>query len=269
MRTNPRPTPEAIAHYYPDNYGPYIGTQVRPPNSDSHVKKWVKHLVKKVFNFNTTNLPPLPPGRLLEVGCASGAFLHKMASQGWHVQGIEISEKAAQSAVSHGYQVHVGPLETAPEPNDRFDLIVGWMVLEHLHDPIRALQKLHKCAKPNAWLVLSVPDAGSLEFRIFKERWYALQLPSHLQHFTVETLRRVLEAGNWKLARVCYQRVLTNLIASVGYFLRDNGCARLGAALINMPQKPAVWSYALYPLAWLLSAFGQTGRMTIWARPKS
>ena len=29
MRTNPRPTPDTIGFYYPDDYGPYIGTQIR------------------------------------------------------------------------------------------------------------------------------------------------------------------------------------------------------------------------------------------------
>jgi len=28
MRTNPRPTSDTIGFYYPDNYGPYLGTQV-------------------------------------------------------------------------------------------------------------------------------------------------------------------------------------------------------------------------------------------------
>src|SRR3546814_19345766 len=59
------------------------------------------------------------------------------------------------------------------------DLIVGWMVLEHLHQPLAVLRKLRRWIQPDGWLVLSVPDAGSLEFRVFGDRWYALQLPTH------------------------------------------------------------------------------------------
>jgi len=29
------------------------------------------------------------------------------------------------------------------------------------------------------------------------------------------------------------------------------------------------WNYIFYPIAWLLSLFGQTGRMTVWARRTS
>ncbi len=266
MRTTPRPTPETIGFYYPDDYGPYLGTQIGQTEPVSRIKKLLKPLVKRVFNFNTQRLPSLAPGRMLEVGCASGAFLHHMANQGWHVQGIEFSEKAAQAAAQLGYRVHTGPLETAPPPDKPFDLIVGWMVLEHLHDPIKGLQKLREWAKPGAWLALSVPNSGSLEFRLFKEKMYALHLPNHLYHFTPQTLEHVLAAGGWTLEKVHHQRILSNLIASTGYVLRDKGYTRLGKKFIDFPEQGGRWSYALYPLAWLFSVFGQTGRMTVWAR---
>lgn len=266
MRTTPRPTPETIGFYYPDDYGPYLGTQIRRAGPTSSLKKLLVSLLKRVVNFNTQCLPSLVPGRMLEVGCASGAFLHLMACQGWQVQGIEFSEKAAQAAAQLGYRVHTGPLETAPPPNESFDLVVGWMVLEHLHDPIGGLKKLREWTKPGGWLVLSIPNAKSLEFRLFKEKWYALQVPTHLHHFTPETIRQVLQASGWTLEEIHHQRVLSNLIASTGYMLRDKGYARLGQKFIDFPEQGGRWAYALYPLAWLFSVFGQTGRMTVWAR---
>ena len=271
MRTNPRPTPKLMGKYYPDNYGPYLGTRVQQinPMSSSPIKKLLRPLASRVLNFNTQLLPPMLPGRMLEVGCASGAFLHYMASKGWQVQGIEFSVKAAEAASQLGYHVHAGSLETAPKPEEPFDLIVGWMVLEHLHDPVSGLKKLRECAKPGAWLVLSVPNAGSLEFRLFKDKWYALQLPTHLYHFTPRTMRRVLQASGWSLEKVYHQRVLSNLIASTGYVLRDKGYAKLGQKFIDFPDHAGRWVYVLYPLAWLLSLFGQTSRMTVWAKVES
>lgn len=270
MRTNPRPTSGTIGSYYPDDYGPYLGTQVRQaaPTQISGIKKRLKFLVNRVTNFNTQRLPSLAPGRMLEIGCASGAFLHQMARLGWQVEGIEFSEKAAQAATRLGYCVHAGPLETAPHPDEPFDLIVGWMVLEHLHDPVGGLQRLREWAKPGAWLVLSVPNAGALEFRLFGDRWYALQLPTHLHHFTAATLERTLSASGWKMEKTHHQRVLSNLIASTGYVLRDKGYKKLGQKLIDFPERGGWMMYALYPLAWLFSLFGQTGRMTVWARVK-
>ena len=269
-RTNPRPTPESIGLYYPDDYGPYVGTQVRSanPTHNSDIKKILKRFINRVIDFNTTRLPPMAPGRMLELGCASGSYLHKMAAQGWQVQGIEFSEKAAKAAAQLGFDVHAGPLETAPNPDEPFDLIVGWMVLEHLHNPVDCLKKLRQWAKPGAWLVLSVPNAGSIEFSIFKDKWYALQLPTHLHHFTPQTLENMLQITGWKLEKVHHQRVLSNLIASTGYVLRDKGYVKVGQKFIDFPEQAGRWTYVLYPVAWLFSAFGQTGRMTIWARVK-
>lgn len=268
MRTNPRPIPETIGFYYPDDYGPYLGSMVQVVKGEppATIKRLLKPLVNLIFNFNGTVLPPLAPGRMLEIGCASGSYLHKMAGKGWQVQGVEFSEKAAQAAKQLGYPVHAGPLETAPQPEHSFDLIVGWMVLEHLYDPVAGLQKLRKWAKPDAWLVLSVPNAGSLEFRLFKDKWYALQVPTHMHHFTPLSLEIVLRAGGWRLEKVHHQRTLSNLIGSLGYLLRDKGYTKLGGKLINFPERGGRLAYALYPLSWLLSLFGQTGRMTVWAR---
>ncbi len=268
MRTNPRPTTGTIGFYYPDTYSPYLDTRVRPSftASSSRIRTMLKSLAKRVFVFNTERLPPLPPGRMLEAGCASGAFLHRMALGGWQVEGIEFSAEAARAASRLGYHVHAGPLETAPTPDEPFDLIVGWMVLEHLHDPIGGLVKLEKWAKPDAWLVLSVPNAESLEFHLFKEKWYALQVPTHLYHFTTETVRRALRAAGWEVETIYHQRILSNLIASTGYVLRDKGYVGAGQKLIDFPEHAGRWHYLLYPLAWLLSLSGQTGRMTVWAR---
>ena len=268
IRTNPRPTPDTIGYYYPDDYGPYLDSIVTAVEEESSntIKQFFKPMVKKIFNFHGTPLPTLPVGHMLEIGCASGSYLHNMASKGWQVQGIEFSAKAAQTAMQLGYSVHVGPLESAPQPESPLDLIVGWMVLEHLYDPVAGLRKLSKWAKPEAWLVLSVPNAGALEFRIFKDKWYALQVPTHLNHFTPQSLKKVLLAGGWQIVALHHQRTLSNLIGSFGYVLRQQGLVKLGNRLIEFPHAGGIMTYLLYPLSWLMSLFGQTGRMTVWAR---
>lgn len=267
MRTNPCPTPETIHFYYPDDYGPYQGTRVdlASVSRAGHVA-W-KCLIRRLFQFNTQRLPNLPNGRMLEIGCASGSFLHQMACKGWEVEGIEFSEKAAESARSLGYTVYVGQLETASEPPYPYDLVVAWMVLEHLHAPVLALRKLHHWTRRGAWLVISVPNADTLEFRIFRDAWYALQLPTHLYHYTPGTLEMVLEKGGWQMERIFHQRVLNNLIASLGYVLQNKRyIPRLAKSLIDFPTRAGQQQFFLYPLAYLLAAFGQTGRMTVWAR---
>jgi 2-polyprenyl-3-methyl-5-hydroxy-6-metoxy-1,4-benzoquinol methylase len=267
MRTNPRPTLDTISFYYPENYGPYHGTKVKIGVNEASSRPLWKHIVRRVFQFNTYRLPVMKPGLMLEIGCASGAFMHQMAKEGWDVEGVEFSQSASKNARDLGYSIYTGPLETTPIPKTAYDLIVGWMVLEHLHDPILALRKLNYSIKPNGWLVVSVPNAGALEFRLFKEAWYGLQLPTHLYHYTPKTLRVMLERSGWKVEKIYHQRILYNLFPSVGYLLADLGLKNsFTNKLIEFPKKGWIKHYFLYPVGYVLGATGQTGRMTVWAR---
>lgn len=193
-----------------------------------------------------------------------------MAALGWSVEGIEPTEAAAEAARRGGLPVFTGGIEQAPEPEKPYDLIVAFMVLEHLYDPVTALRRLRRWVSPKGWLVLSVPNAGSLELKLFRDAWYALQLPTHLFHFTPRTLQRVLDGGGWRVERVMHQRILSNLFASGGYWLADRRFPKsLTQKLIDLPDAPGRQHYWLYPLAMVLAALGQTGRMTVWARPRS
>ena len=267
MRTNPRPRQDSISFYYPDCYGPYQGTKVIKSEETSPKSPLWKKLARKVIRFHVNTLPDVKPGNLLEIGCASGAFMHRMLQLGWNVYGIEFSKDAGGNAQALGLNVHIGPLETAPPPDVLYDLIVGWMVLEHLHNPVLALRRLYEWTKPGCYLVLSVPNAGSLEFKIFEDAWYALQLPTHLFHFSPSTLESLLKMTGWNIERIYHQRVLNNLVASLGYVLEDAGYKNsIVRWLINFPHHAGKLHYLLYPISLLLGTIGQTGRMTVWAR---
>lgn len=271
MRTNPRPTSKSMGFYYPDNYGPYESTIIKENQvQGTQDITWKQKIKNLVFRFNTDILPPLEPGRMLEIGSASGAFMHAMARRGWKVEGIEYSRIAAQNAIDRGYQVHIGPLETAPDPFQKYDLVVGWMVLEHLHEPVLALEKIYQWTSPDAWLVLSVPNAGSYEFNLFKDKWYALQLPTHLFHFIPKTITNVLKQTGWEVEKIHYQRNLTNFFVSTGYVLdKKLQISKFAEKLIRFPENAGRKNLYLYPMAYVLSLFGQTGRMTIWAKKRS
>lgn len=268
LRTDPRPTLETIGFYYPQDYSPYQTTRVDPAELARSSPPLWKRIARQVIELNIVRIPPLPPGKLLEIGCASGTFLHRMANEGWQVKGIEFSETAAARARSLGYPVYTGSLESAPDDGQSYHLIVGWMVLEHLHNPIKALRKLRRWARPDGWLALSVPNAAALEFSLFKSKWYALHLPNHLYHYTPQTLAKVLERGGWQLDSIFYQRDVDNVVASLGYLLADSKLFPwLAQRLSSFPAERGRKYVALLPLSYFLSLIRQTGRMTVWARP--
>ena len=187
--------------------------------------------------------------------------------------GIETSPEAAQIALSLGFSVHVGPLETAPDPDAPYDLNVGWMVVEHLHDPLKALRNLAAWTRDGGWLAISLPNAASKEFSLFGDSWFALELPRHLYHFTPATITLMLKKAGWEVRRIYQQRNVDNLIASCGYLLENVSSSRifqgLSRQLVRFPTNVPLHflTYpALFPFACVLAALGQTGRMTVLAQ---
>lgn len=266
MRTSPRPPEARMHHFYPEQYQPYVGTRTDHSAVRQRQRLW-RRLVRGVFRFRTQCAPPLPPGRLLDVGCASGDYLLRMAAKGWDVTGIEPSAHAARHARSLGLAVHEGAPQTAPPPPAPYDLITAWMVLEHCHHPVDTLRLLHQWAAPEGMMALSVPNAGALEFRLFKDAWFALQLPTHLFHFTPQSITRVLQAGGWRVQRIMHQRTLVNVLGSMGnHLVERESTAAIGRALLARTNAPGILNHALYPVAAVAALFGQTGRMTVWAQ---
>ena len=267
MRTTPRPTITSIDYYYPADYRPYLTTRVlqdapRPPAAAvGPVRRAIRRLLRPMNH----EIPETAPGRMLEIGCGSGAFLQEMHRRGWSVEGIERSPDAGAAARALGYPVHIGPLETAPDPPAPYDLVVGWMVLEHLHHPIAALERLGRWSAKGAWLVASVPDASAYEFRLFRDAWFALAVPGHLFHFTPRTLGLVLERAGWRLERVMWHRNPNNLLLSARYRLLERGWTGPAEALQEVADEKRLPRARLL-LGTLLGTLRSSGRMTIWAR---
>jgi 2-polyprenyl-3-methyl-5-hydroxy-6-metoxy-1,4-benzoquinol methylase len=264
MRTNPRPTPETIGTYYPSDYGPYQGVDLTPTPSRSCIKKWLKDLLR----LESKSIPPIATGRLLEIGCANGSYMEQMRNAGWMVEGIEFSESVAERARQKGFKVQTATVETAQPPTDPVDIVAAWMVLEHLHEPIKALQKMRSWVKPGGYLIASIPDSSSLELKIFKHRWYALQLPNHLYHYTPKTISQILEASGWKLTQVTWQKNCNNLLWTLEYWAKDKKRFFLMTSVQWLRNSKSAGKLRAI-LGWLLGVIRQSGRIEIWAQPVS
>lgn len=142
-------------------------------------------------------------GKVLDVGCASGLFLACARDHGWEPWGFDVSEWACQFARDKLNLANIacGPSLTEVNlPQNYFDAVTLWHVLEHTPNPIVELLTIRNLLKPEGRLIIQVPNFGSFQARLHKERWRGLDLPYHLFHFTSYTLERVAdEAGFCKV----------------------------------------------------------------------
>jgi SAM-dependent methyltransferase len=148
------------------------------------------------------------PGRILELGCAGGYFLHAARTRGWSPVGVEISDAAARFArESLGLEVHVGSLETASVPGGSVDAAYMGDVLEHLPDPLATLRALHRLLRPGGVLLIAGPTTlNSLDRRLGLAlyRWSGRtktlrQPPYHLTEFTPGTLVKALDSTGFRI----------------------------------------------------------------------
>lgn len=133
------------------------------------------------------------PGKVLDIGCATGIFLNAMKQQGWECYGIEPSTYAAQYAASRfGIEVFNGFLAECPYEDEFFDAVTLWDVLEHLPDPREELARVWQLLKPGGLLVVSMPNSSSWERRTFGKYWAGWDIPRHFYIYNDKTISRML-----------------------------------------------------------------------------
>jgi SAM-dependent methyltransferase len=183
---NPRPTLDEMAQYYPENYEPFMRSEL--------TRSWYGRLAYRVAIAKRCRIASQEqgPGRLLDVGCGDGDFLLGMQDRGWEVHGLDISPVAVTLARQKGLDIFQGELLEASYPEGGFDRVTMWDVLEHLHNPEVQLSRVAQLLKPGGRLVATFPNAHSLDFRLFGPAWTGLDIPRHLYIYTRPALLALL-----------------------------------------------------------------------------
>ena len=130
-------------------------------------------------------------GRVLDVGCSTGAFLYQLAQRwpgSYETLGTDIATEALDYAASRGVAVARESF-LAYQPAEAFDAITFWAVLEHLAAPRRFLAKAAQLLKTGGYCFILVPNFRSLAVRLLGRR-YRYILVEHVNYFNVTTLER-------------------------------------------------------------------------------
>ncbi len=138
--------------------------------------------------------------RVLEIGCADGAFGSELVRAGNHVAGIDRQPTVPLEA---GYgNVMEADLETGLgdrllRSTAQFDRILALDVLEHLRDPDSLLAQCKAVLDPRGKLILSVPNAVNFTVRLmvlfgrFEYSDRGILDWSHVRFFTKKTVQRL------------------------------------------------------------------------------
>jgi ubiquinone/menaquinone biosynthesis C-methylase UbiE len=162
---------------------------------------------------------------VLEVGCGSGIAVQLFAEAGANVTAVDLTEwavattRARLDAFELEGTVFEADGEDLPFPDGSFDLVFSWGVIHHSSDMDRALRQLVRVCRPGGQVVLMVYHRHSLFFLAYRAFQRFLPLARRLglhfegaragetegliaRHFTVDELRRKLEAAGLAHVRV-------------------------------------------------------------------
>ena len=150
---------------------------------------FVSGLTKQRQDIFDMHLNELPTGRLLDIGCGDGGFLHRMKDRGWSVTGLDFDQQAARAAKEkYDIEVKVCRLEEMGCPDNSFDAVTMHHVIEHVFDPVGTLREVCRILKPGGMVVVITPNADSLGLRTYGPNWRGLEAPRHIQIFSPQSL---------------------------------------------------------------------------------
>ena len=154
------------------------------------------------------------PGRLYEVGCATGLHLHHFRAAGWSVGGCDPSGKAAAQAHDiYGIDVDTGDEASCLPRQSGVDLVLISHVLEHLHAPADFMARAAAALRPGGDLVVEVPCA--IEPSLLPPGWFSFE---HLHYFSPETLSALMQDAGFEVIemRVALRAFIYPVIAVIG-----------------------------------------------------
>ncbi len=183
VRLRPAPSEEKVPELYPPFYRASRVCGKDPDTGNS----------LPPFHFRAGILEALkpPPASLFDIGCGDGLFLAFMHRRGWDVGGIEPDGGRVEYArrVLGLSGVHRASWPTDSITGIQADVVSFIHVLEHLWDPVTALDQAKRLMKPGALLVLETPNVNGWPLRLFGRHCVQMDAPRHLWLFTPAALR--------------------------------------------------------------------------------
>jgi len=154
-----------------------------------------------------------PDSRLLELGCGQGHLLRflverKLLAEA-NLYGLDQSQTAVDMVRRHLPQAHIdtGDIYRLEYPKNAFDVCLLMETIEHLAEPVPALQQIFSVMAPGGALMVSFPNYLSLPWLPFRFLVWLLNKPQWLviqpidKIYTVFCVQKLAKAAGFKFER--------------------------------------------------------------------
>ncbi|NNC95598.1 MAG: class I SAM-dependent methyltransferase [Chitinophagales bacterium] len=154
--------------------------------------------------------------RLLDVGCGIGYFLKEAQKRGWEVYGTEFTDEAIELCESKGIKMKKGMLDKSMFPENYFDVVTYFEVIEHINNPTEEIANMHEVIRPGGVCYMTTPNFNGLSRHCLKEEYNVITYPEHLSYYTPKTLSNLFKTHgfrtvNLKTTGISLTRIRTSL----------------------------------------------------------
>ncbi len=165
-------------------------------------------VIRRIFNsrtqgdFGTTSFDSPPHARLLDVGCAYGPFLSAAAEAGFQPEGLEPVSSAADYVRS---QLNIPVWNLSFEefgPEERYDVISMWFVIEHFARVDRVLSKAGSLLKMGGLLAFSTPNSTGVSARTSLKEFLRQSPRDHHSIWSPAIARKVLQQFGFRVKKI-------------------------------------------------------------------
>ncbi|HOE58892.1 MAG TPA: class I SAM-dependent methyltransferase [Bacteroidales bacterium] len=196
--TQPIPSEEKIQDYYKKEE--YFSHYKNKKSLSYYIYNIARKInLRRKYKFISKDLQ-LKIGRVLDVGCGSGDFLNYLFSKGWDCAGVEPDNDSRHYLTKMNKFPVYSSLNEIESANS-FNLITFWHVLEHIHHPEDAIQKIINLLNKEGILLIAVPNYDSPDAEFFMSYWAAWDVPRHLFHFNLLSLSKLLKINNLQVIK--------------------------------------------------------------------
>lgn len=139
-------------------------------------------------------LSKLPPGRLLDFGCARGELVYHARLKGREAYGVEISDYCIEYA-KNNYGIEL----FKEIPAYIFDVITVNSVLQYVPDPLKTLKSLHSHLSDGGTLYIEATNDNSLALRILRLFKPGYMTPFQRHRLFPQALKDLLKKTGFKI----------------------------------------------------------------------
>lgn len=159
----------------------------------------------------------LQSGRVLDVGCASGVLINKLAKAGYSADGVDWSEDAITFASKYalGHFVVAEASLSNIKGEELYDMIVASHIVEHLEKPQDLLAGVKRLLKPNGYFCITTPNLQWYESQSAWRNISSIFDYDHVACYTHSGLVKLLSKAGFRAVKVLTRTHKVDLLTAM------------------------------------------------------